>query len=215
MLGGLGSDEGEPLMTPDVTYTYDRLGRIKDVDEKSSEGGMGLRSFAYDAAKPWRLLNETLPAAFGSRVLTRLYEAATSASAGTLGAHTKGTQKGRMGGFDLGIAGNPDRDLHQVWAFSNQARFAGLAVGVSEGTAVDFVYAYKANSALLEGYAQGSFTVARDYDTNRDLVTRLESKYSANSLARVNYTYDAVGRRDTLKQTGAAYAENAQLDLTQ
>lgn len=197
--------ETDPLLrTPDVTYTYDRLGRVATVDEKASEGGIGTRTFNYDSTKPWRALNEVLPASFyASRVLTRLYEETTSPGG------TYGTQKGRMAGMELGITGNTGRDLRQVWRFSNQPRFAGVSASTNGGTAVDFTYAYKGSSTLLDGYNQGTFTVSRDYETNRDLVTRLESKYGSGtpvSLARYDYKYDDLGRRTSVSQSGAAYA---------
>ena len=199
------NDEVEPIPTPDVTYTYDRLGRVTQVDENAAEYGLGARTFHYDPARPWRLLDEVLPAGFGGRVLTRLYEEATSANTGTLGSQIQGTQKGRQAGFELGLTGDTDRDLRHEWAFSNRARFAA----VRAGGGADFVYAYKENSGLLDGYARGDFTVSRDYEENRDLVTRLETRYGLGTnatVARLDYTHDTLGRRETAKQSGAAYA---------
>lgn len=206
------NDEGELIPTPDLTYTYDRLGRVLTIDEKSTEGGVGVRTFAYDPTKPWRLFNETLPAFFGSRVLTRLYDETTSANSGTLGSFTTGTLRGRAAGFEIGIAANPDRDLRHTRSFSNQPRLAGVSAALNEGIASSFTYAYKANSTLLDGYSGGpgnAFTVSRDYEANRDLVTRLEAKYGSaagNTLTRFEYTYDPLRRRTTAKQSSTAFA---------
>lgn len=201
----LYNDDADPIPTPDLEYTYTQLGQPREVIQSTASGGMGTTAFAYDPVRPWRLVSETLPADLGSRVLTRLYESATSANAGTYGSYTQGTVKGRLSGFELGSLANPDRDLRQAWTFSNQPRFAGLSSAANEGAAVDLVYAYKANSALLDGYTRGSFTVSRDYEANRDLVTRLETSSSAGTVARFDYTHDALGRRESVKRSGAAF----------
>lgn len=203
------NDSNETIPTPDLTYVYDRLGRITSVTQKTTEGGIGSRIFAYDPTSPWRLKDETLPAFFGSRVLTQVYESATSANTGSpLGGYTLGTIKGRGKGVELGVSGNTDRDISQTWVFSNQPRFAALAVKLNEGTEQQFIYAYETSSTLLDGYTRGSFTVFREYETNRDLVTRLESQYGTgtdSTRTRYDYGYDTMGRRQTARQKGTAY----------
>ena len=67
------NDTAEAIPTPGVTYTYNRAGQMATIAD-----GAGLRTFAYQAAAPWRADYEDLPAFFGSRRLTRLYENATS-----------------------------------------------------------------------------------------------------------------------------------------
>jgi len=194
--------------TPAVTTTYDRLGRTATVDQV----GVGLRTFHYDPEKPWRLLDETLPAFFGSRVLTGLYEETTTSGSGT------GTQRGRGKGFQLGIAGNTARDLEQAWTYTDQPRFASLQARLGAGTAQGFAYTYVTDATtsfpLFHGYTTtapggAAFAVSRDYEADRDLVTRLESKWGTDATprARFDYTHDDLGRRLTAKHSGGAYAD--------
>lgn len=199
------NDQGETIPTPDVTYTYTRLGQTKTVDEKSTEGGVGQRTFNYDSATPWRLASETLPGFFGSRQLTRLYE--TSNGTGTFGSYTKGTLKGRETGYELGTAANPDRDLHSHRTHTNLGRFVGVSATHNEGATQDFVYTYETGSRLMDGYTAGSFSTSRDYDTSRDLVTRLEAKWSGASLLRYDSAYNSLGQRTTAKQSGTAFTD--------
>lgn len=211
------NDQDEPLRTPGVEYSYTRLGQVSTIDQKAAEGGIGLTTLTYDSTRPWRLTSEGLPSEFGSRVLTRLYETATSVDAGNFGVYTKSTVRGRASGFELGVAGvagvpdNPARDLHQAWTFSNQPRVVGMSASANGGTASDFIYSYKSNSGLLDGFARGNFSVTRDYEADRDLITRIESSYAngtatPTSVARFDYTYDDAGRRETMKQSGSAFA---------
>lgn len=195
------NDDTETIPTPDLTYTYNRAGQIATVLD-----GTGSRTFNYDPASPWRLANEAFSSFFDSRRLTRLYDA-TSGTGGTFGGHTIGTFEGRAAGYELGTTANPDRDLRLNHTYSNQNRFVGVSSGANEGTAVDFVYAYESGSRLIDGYTVGNFSTSRDYEGNRDLVSRIESKWSTTSLARFDFTHDARYQRTTAKQSGTAFAD--------
>lgn len=197
------------IATPDLAYAYDRLGRTTGIGD-----GTDSRSFVYDAgtatAKPWRLLHEELPAFYGSRLLTRLYDSSTANASGT------GTLKGRSAGYELGVTGDTARDLRSAWAFTDQPRLNTISAALNGGAAQDFTYGYVDDSALLDGYtataagAGAAFTVSRDYEERRDLVTRLEAQWgtaSDKTRTRFDYTYDALGRRQTAKQSGTAYAD--------
>lgn len=189
--------------TPSVEYAYDRLGRVEKIRDATT-GSTAWRTFNYDTAgsKPWRLLNETLPSFFGDRVLTSLYDDTTDSATAKL--------KGRYRGFQLGIAADTDRDLVHTVAFTNQPRVSSVSAALNGGSAVSFTYAYESNSDLLDGYTRGSFSVSRDYEANRDLVTRLESQWGTgtdSTRTRFDYAYDWLARRKHAKQSGTAFAD--------
>ncbi len=129
-------------------------------------------------------------------------------SAGTFGSYTTGTVLGRAVGFDLGISGNTSRDLHQQYTISNLGRFVGVTSRIASGTPQDFIYSYQASSALINGYTAGAnFATSRDYETQRDLPTRLEAKWGATSLTRFDFSYNALYQRATASQSGTAFAD--------
>ncbi len=202
------NDGGDPIPTPSVTYgAYTRLGQPGTVTD-----GTGSRAFNYNAATPWRLDNETLDAGFySSRVLTRLYDSTSAIGApNSYGPYTPGFFKGRYQGYELGVAGNQARDQHLNYTWSDQGRFVGVNTRVTAGAARDYVYNYVPSSALIGGYAMGgSFNVARGYETQRNVLTSLDSRWNASSLTRYDYTANILGQRTTAKQSGTAYADYA------
>lgn len=203
LLGAAYNDGADPIPTPALGYSYTRLGQLAGATD--STGG---RSFAYSAAAPWRLDSETLPAGFyASRVLSRRYNTTTGVG-GNYGPHTPGFITGRYQGFELGVAGDPARDYHQNYTWSNLGRFVGVNTRTTTGAARDYVYNHQSGSALLSGYVMGSLTLSRGYETQRDLPTSVEAKWGANAaLVRFDYTYNALAQRRTAKQSGSAFAD--------
>ncbi len=198
------NDQAESIKTPNVTYTYTRLGQIATVVD-----GTGSRAFGYNASSPWRQDSETLDASFyASRVVTRTYDGSTSIG-GTYGPYTSGFVKGRYTGYDLGVAGNTSRDQHISYATSNLARFVGVNTRVTSGSARDYVYSYQAGTRLLAGYTMGSFTVSRGYELQRDLITNIQASWNGSPVSRYDYNYNAMGQRYTAKQSGSAFADYA------
>lgn len=199
------NDSGEAIPTPSVTYTYSRSGQVATVAD-----GAGTRTFAYQAAAPWRLDYEDLPSFFDSRRITRLYET-SSGTGGTFGSHTIGTVKGRAVGFELGISSDADRDLHQNYTVSSLGRMVGVSSKIGTGTTQDFIYSYQSSSSLLSGYTTGAnFSVARTYESNRDLLASIDSKWGTgtnSTLTRFDFTHNALYQRVTANQTGTAYAD--------
>lgn len=192
--------------TPDVSYAYTRLGQLDTATQNFSQGGLGARDFTYEPTAPWRLAAEDLGGFYGDRLVTPLYES-TSAVGGTYGSHTVGTVKGRGAGFELGIVGNTGRDLRQQVTVSSLGRFAGVNARVGAAAARDFIYGYKPDG-MLDGYTTGSFAVSRDYDTQRDLVTRIEATWNTTtSLTRFDYAHTDIGQRRWTKQTGTAFTD--------
>lgn len=195
------NDSGETIPTPGVTYTYTRTGQIATVADAT-----GTRTFNYNSATPWRLESELLPSFFGSsRLMTQLYDGVGSGV--SWNGYTTALVTGRPSGFTLGIVGNTIRDLQQKYTYSNASRFVGVSARAGAGLAQDFVYGYKTSSALIDGYTAGSFATSRDYESTRDMVTRLEAKWGTTSLTKFDFTSDTVGRRQTARQSGSAFAD--------
>ncbi len=200
------NDDNDPIPTPDVTYgAYTRLGQPTTVTD-----GTGTRTFNYNSSSPWRMDNESLGSGFyASRVLTRQFDGA-SGIGGNYGPYTPGFIKGRYIGYDLGVSGNAARDQHVAYTTSNLARFVGVNTRVSTGSARDYVYSYTSSSALLSGYNMGPFFgVSRTYETQRDVLSKIEGWWGGSAVTRYEYSVNALGQRTTAKQSGTAFGDYA------
>ncbi|WP_438483189.1 RHS repeat-associated core domain-containing protein [Oleiharenicola lentus] len=195
------NDSTETVPTGGLTYGYTRAGRVSTVSDAT-----GSRSFNYDSSKPWRLSSEALSSFYGSKQITQLYEDSNSSSA-TFGSYAVGTRRGRPVGFELGTSLDSDSDLHQHYTYSNLHRLVGVTSRTGSLAGQDFIYSYTASSGLLDGYTAGNLTISRDYEPKRDVLARIEAKWSGSSLTRFDYTADILGRRETAKQSGTAFAD--------
>ena len=179
--------------TPDVTYTYTRTGQLDSVTGDAS----GAHDFIYDSTKPWRLSAEALDTFYGSKVMTRLYE-----NTGMVG---------RIDGFQLGSTAGSNSDLENNFGYTADGRFETILSGInSNATTRTFRYGYLSNSRLVQSLSiDGShpFTVTRSYETTRDLVTSIDSKWSTTTRAKYDFTYDARGLRSTLVQSGDVFSD--------
>src|SRR5690606_9243551 len=144
----------------------------------------GTRTLAYDNAndRPWRLTSETLDDDyFGDRVLSRLYD--------------NSTVHGRVTGFQLGSAANPDLEMEQVYAYLSNVRFDSVPSTRDDGaTSRTFSYAYLTHSALINALSiDGAhpFTATRNYESQRDLIESIETKWSTTLRTGYAFTYDA------------------------
>lgn len=184
--------------TPSVSYTYGRTGQLETVTDFT-----GTRDLVYDSAKPWRMVAEAHSTFYGSRVMTRLYD-----EAGTIG---------RVRGFQLGSAVGSNSDLEQTFGFTTVGRFETLTSNRLGNTADarTFRYSYLANSAILKSLAidQGAtlgghaFTIDRTFETDRDLVTSIVSKWSTEVRTGYSYDYDERGQRSKVVQSGTVFAD--------
>lgn len=170
--------------TPDVTTTYDRLGRAATVIDAA-----GTRTFAYDPAA-LRLAGEALPAAFyADRVLTRTYE--------TVGV---GLLQGRASGYQLGTVATPAQDAALSYGYAGSGRLE--TVTAPAGT---FTYAYAPNSNLRAGVTGPQIATTYTYETDRNLLAEVKNQVGATIVSRYAYTHDAIGRRQNRVQDGSAY----------
>jgi len=178
--------------TPDVAFSYTRLGQVEGVSD-----GTGTWDYVYDPAKPWRLAATVLPAFYGTRVQTLLYE-------------TTGLV-GRYRGFQVGAAAGGYEDMEQAYTYATDGRFDTLASKRS-GNAVSrtFDYAWYANTPFVAGYTipgGPAFTVTRDYEAKQDLLKTVDTQWGGVPVVRHDYTYDARYQRQTGKLSGSAFSD--------
>jgi len=176
------------VANPDLTYTYNRLGQTLAVTDAN-----GSRTFAYDAATTL-LQTETLPAFLGSRILTPKYD--------TTGTGTKG----RSTGFSLGVTGTPTGDYDVTYGYDAYGRASTISLSPSLSLpAVTFTYAYTPGSNLVGSVTDGTWSQTRTWLANRDLLDKIETRYSILPKAAFDYDYDELGRRAAVVQTGEMF----------
>ena len=196
---GTGSD---PASTPDVTYTYDKRGRVLTVNEGTT---LGTRTFNYyqswsdGSAMQARdsslaLQSEKLSSYFGGHEIAYDYHFGTS-----------GVIRGAAKTLQLGAAGT-----YQV-SYGYDDRMRLTSIGYNAFT--PFTYAYEANSNLIDTVTQvtgtGTFDYQRSYDYQADSHRLYSVAHSwkgvANSVVESRLTYNTAGLRETEKTRGVNY----------
>lgn len=185
---GYSSTTGELLTvdysgtTPDLTYTYNRLGKVATVVDAT-----GTRTLNYNLGGALQQLSEDLPSYFGANTrITYGYDTATGVI-------------GRPNALKLGTAFNATAYQSITYGYESTSGRFNAFTGGSQA----FDYTYTANSNLLAGIAQTSsgWTQTRTYLTNRDLLDVIETKISTTSKAKFDYAYDNLGRRTSVAKT--------------
>ena len=172
--------------TPDITYTFDRLGRINLVTDAT-----GSRNFLYNS--DLRLNGETISSFYGTdKLITRNYETGTPEK----------SMIGRYTGFEVGVAADPDEDHSVSYRFDAYGRLNSVNDANSA-----YSYTYLANSNLLETMASPVHITTYSYETERNLKTMVDNVVSGSSLSKYSYSYDALGRRTNRVQEGSAFAQ--------
>ncbi|MFA6962962.1 MAG: RHS repeat-associated core domain-containing protein [Opitutaceae bacterium] len=186
-------------LTPTVSTTYDRLGRPLTITD-----ALGTRTFLRDADKPWRTIAEMLPSHYGTnRTLTWLYEE----QGGTVG--TVGLVHGRSRGYQVGTLAQPAALLSQTIACNSDGRLQSITSGRDNDTIRQtFLYDYTPNSRLVKSLAAlgTGYTLNREWDPVRDLLTKIETKSGVKTFASYAYTHTQLGQRYTTTQSGEAFA---------
>ena len=196
--------------SPYVQYAaYTRLGQPLTVVDAT-----GSRTFTYDGTNPTQLDSELLDSTntgiYNSRLITYLHDS------GSLGSSTNSTfgalsnYPGRPAGFEIGVAGNPGRDLVQNSYTSNLGLPAGVLATNGSSASRPFVYSTLngiTQTELVYGYTSGSFNAAFSYDPNRPILTGSNSSWGGSTLTGFQYGIDAMGRKASSTQSGSAYAD--------
>ena len=170
--------------TPDISFSYDRLGRKTSVTD-----GLGERTFSYTPTL--QLDSEVIVGGAYAATLTRQYDTLVP---------------GRPNGIIL------DSDYQVTYGFDELGRFDNLSwqQGTQSGSSQ---YGYLANSNLLESVSSEAggvaYSTSYSYEAKRNLKTAVSNKADATTVSDYLYEYDALGRRKNVKNSGIAFNAEA------
>jgi RHS repeat-associated protein len=197
----------DPSGTPDVSYTYDRLGRVKTVTDAVGERTISYESdYLYSASE-----------SIGGT--SALYEKIIS----TQRTFTdSGSTKVLSQTLKAGTSGTPDQDYSVVYARDLVGRIHAITgTGLPPG-GVDYTYYPDSNLVNSTAYlgAQGQIQgeSVRVHENYRDLVTSIENSWIDDSqetlpnttISRYDYRNDEAGRRTLVARQGAAYVDSTE-----
>jgi hypothetical protein len=106
-------------------------------------------------------------------------------------------------GRQLGTSGSPTSEQNATWGYDTSGRFNSLA---ASGTTL--TYGYTTNSHLLSAISHtvSGWTQTRTYESNRDLLDVIETKYSTATKAKFDHTHDSLYRATTILKTGEQFS---------
>jgi RHS repeat-associated protein len=157
--------------TPDVTYTYDRMGNIATVDDVT-----GLRTFTYDLANGLELTREALNSTYyGGRRLDWEVDSL-----------------GRLDKFGVG-SGATDYSITQqdIGYDTSTGRLNEIeGKSITQTTLRTFGYTYTADSDLIASTYNTAlgYTDVRTWESDRNLLATRETKWGTTSKALFDYT---------------------------
>lgn len=175
-------------VTPNVSITHDRLGRVKTITD-----GAGTHTMAYNAdlQLDYEEIDDTTNGLFDNARITRLYEDGTS-----------GTVEGRYAGYEMGT--DSDADLYGAvgYGYDDKGRFGAVTgPGLTAGGAL---YNYRSDSDLIDElhHLDGSSGViaktVNTYESKRPLITSVTHSWESPTqsvIAAYTYENDELGRR--------------------
>jgi RHS repeat-associated protein len=164
--------------TVDVHFSYDRLGRQETVSD-----ALGTRTFGCNDFLQPEI--ETITGLY-DKIITRKYDNFGRASGFTVGAEYDTTY-----GFD---------------AASGRLASVSWDVGGLTGSTT---YGYLPQSNLLKTatFSNGQATTY-GYELNRNLKTQVKNEFNSNLISQYDYSYDVIGRRENVKNSGSVFAAN-------
>ena len=177
--------------TPDVTCTYDRLGRQQQITDAA-----GTRVFSYNA--DFSLASEAITGIY-DKVIARSYDSAPGV-------------KGRYAGFSVGAGYSVSYGYDQKGRMNQVSWNVGGSGGIG-GVPHRTDYTYLANSDLLAEMStvrtdgQNYTPVSADYayEPHRDVKTIVHNHVGARTISQYDYRYNAIGNRTSVVNTGEAF----------
>ena len=167
--------------TPDVSFTYDRLG------SQLSAIAAGVSTNLYAYSRYGQLTNETVLTGRGSvPVLSRATDAL-----------------GRAAGFSVAGVGDPGQPYSVAYGYDAYGRFQSVESAQSADT---FTYTYLSGSDLVSGMtASTGHAWTRSYESQRNLIAAVENTYDSTVISRFDYVNDKIGRRTAISRSGTAF----------
>lgn len=190
--------------TPDLAYTWNRMGALASVIEDDGGANPTTRTFNYQTAfiagseNNLQLLSEDLPNYYpsGFNMLGYTY----SASGMT----------GRP--LDAGIGSGTGLDaFKRTTAYQTNGRVSGFIYSPTGAShpAQNWTYEYLADSNLVEDVelTGSSLNHRREYEPDRDLMSSIATRLGTSTdLVKHAYRYDDLGRREDATRSGSIYA---------
>ncbi len=189
----LGRDYSDS--TPDVAYSYTRLGLLNTVTDAT-----GTRTFHHRSSPDYKLSEETLPPGFyGTDLRLRPKYNASHA---------------RLEGMTLGVATGPaptaftSTHLDLTYSFeSGSARLSSLQSSTRNGAKVhSFSLGYLGNSSLISTVSGPQTNLWRRwYEPYRPVLRSVSIERAGTTYARYQYTRDDLARIDLENQDGVLF----------
>ena len=174
--------------TPDVTITYDLLGRQDSLQSTVSRTDFVYHSNTLDLDK--ETITHSLP---GQASFTRTIDRSKDALHRATGYQVLNTNT-----FELGAR------YDYSATFGRLAKVSRLSSATT--TAEEFGYGYTAQSNLIASVAGPAHTVSNTYEAQRDvLLTKANQRATDNSvISSIGYTVNNIGQRTNATRSGSA-----------
>lgn len=169
--------------TPDVTITYDRLGR-----QVVQSNGVAKSNFAYDPAT-LALDNETISYDLDGDSTPELARVLDRSIDGV----------GRESGWQIKNGTAVENEVTYGYSATN-GRLASVT-----SPAGAFAYSYVANSSLTATVTGPVHAVVNSWEQNRNVLALKENKVGTNTISSFGYAVNPLGQRVSVGQAGSAF----------
>ena len=161
--------------TPDVSFTYDRLGRMTS----AIVAGVSTNTYAYDP--------ETLALSVETQNGVVIDRATDSL--------------GRSTGFSVAGVGDPGSPYAVFYGYDAYGRFSQVSNFQFQ---VSYSY-LSGSSLISGMTASSGHSWSRSYEPARSLITAVENRFGSAVISRFDYVNDAIGRRVSRADSGIAF----------
>jgi len=201
---------GDYGLTPDLDFTYHRLGDIATVQEDGIE-----RSFHYDFdssgndESDLKLLAEHLPSYYTNLSGLDATDPGHAHERIRYGYQSSGSMPGRLESFGMGTAAAGDDTtlaatlLATGYDYDSKGRLNTVDVAPTRS----WTYSYFTNTNQIGGRTLSGtgLETVRNYEPDRDLLADIETLNGTTSLAEFQYRYNDLGNREDVVQSGALF----------
>lgn len=202
---------GESDLTPDLDFTYHRSGAVATVSEDGVQ-----RSFEYDFDSSTsnesdiKLLAEDLPSYYTALSDLSISDSGHRHDRIRYNYQSSGAKPGRLDGVAMGAASTGSEPTLATTRYSTGYNYdsKGRFNAVDVATSRTWTYTYFSNTNQIGGRTLSGTTLGteREYESDRNLLLRIETLDNSNPIARFTYQYNNLGNREDVVQTGAAYS---------